>query len=245
MPFIADTGSELAIVLPFATWFALLHVGTMPNTLANLLRTLVLMSAACSIGARPVYAECVRFGPSASNWPGVDVVFDGTVVALRQNGEMQVAQMQVHRVFKGQLPPQIEMYHRPNIEVSGIEVAQRYVLPLVRANPSGTGIIPHRPFLEPRDDRSTRVDDDRVRRGAPRQLAARRNARRVRSGLASCALNLVNRFPHLERSGSAAPRDHAVGRSKGRPHRARDLPPVPAWPRVGHVLAIRVGRNAP
>ena len=46
------------------------------------------------------------------------------------------------------------MYHRPNIEVSGIEAGRRYVMPLVRADASGRGIIPHRPILEPADDPS-------------------------------------------------------------------------------------------
>ena len=95
-------------------------------------------------------AECVRFGPSGLNWPGVEVVFDGTVVELKESGEMQVAQMQVHRVFKGHLPPRIEVYHRPDIEASGIEAGQRYVLPLLRMNPSGTGIVRFGRFWNPR-----------------------------------------------------------------------------------------------
>jgi len=117
-------------------------------------RTLVMLITACSTCATAANAECVRFGPSGLNWPGVEAVFDGTVVELKESGEMQVAQMQVHRVFKGHLPPRIEVYHRPDIEASGIEAGQRYVLPLLRMNPSGTGIVPRRPFLEPKDDPS-------------------------------------------------------------------------------------------
>ncbi len=117
-------------------------------------RTLVLLSAACPMWVAPAYAECARFGPEALKQEDVEYVFDGTVVELKRNGDMQIAQMQVHRVFKGRLPPRIEVYHRPTIELDPIEAGQRYVLPLYRNNPSGLGVIPRRPFLEPQDDRS-------------------------------------------------------------------------------------------
>jgi hypothetical protein len=77
-----------------------------------------------------------------------------TVVYLKQTGEIQVAQMRVHRVFKGHLPPHIEVYHRPNIEMAPIRTGQRYVMPITRMNPSLTGGIPRRPFLERTDDPS-------------------------------------------------------------------------------------------
>ena len=115
---------------------------------------MVLLTAACSIWTALVYAECVSFGPWGMKYDSVEVVFDGTVVGLKQTGEMQIAQMQVHRVFEGHLPPLVEVYHRPNMEVSAIEAGQRYVLPLLRMNPSGTGVTPHRPFVEPKNDPS-------------------------------------------------------------------------------------------
>jgi hypothetical protein len=118
------------------------------------LRTVVVLSAACAIWPTAPSAECVSFGPYP-NWAAGDgFVFDGTVVYLKQTGEIQVAQMRVHRVFKGHLPPHIEVYHRPNIEMAPIRTGQRYVMPITRMNPSLTGGIPRRPFLERTDDPS-------------------------------------------------------------------------------------------
>jgi hypothetical protein len=118
----------------------------------RLVRTLVMLSAAWSICATATHADCAKFGSWALGNEGV--VFDGTVLELKQRGDMQIAQMQVHRVFMGQLPPRIEIYHRPHMELDPIEAGQRYILPLTRNNPSGLGPIPRRPFVEPQDDPS-------------------------------------------------------------------------------------------
>ena len=60
--------------------------------------------------------------------------------------------MQVHRVFKGQLPARIEVHQWAGFEHPALDVGQRYVLGIARTNLSGPGAIPHRPFVESEDD---------------------------------------------------------------------------------------------
>ena len=46
------------------------------------------------------------------------------------------------------------VHHTASLEVPQLEAGQRYVLPIRRSNPSGTGPIPRRPALAPEDDPS-------------------------------------------------------------------------------------------
>ena len=120
------------------------------------LRTFWMLTAVCCLWATAASAECVRFGPSQMNWPGNDFVFDGTVLEVRELDSFWnlVAVLQVHRVFKGQLPARIEVYQPVTSEVPRMEVGQRYVMPIWRQQPSDTGGIGHGPSLPPELDPS-------------------------------------------------------------------------------------------
>ena len=117
---------------------------------------MVFLVAVWCVSGASTSAECVRFEPSQLNWPSNEVVFDGTVLELHEKETEwnQVAVLQVHRVFKGQLPARIEVHHTASLEVPQLEAGQRYVLPIRRSYPSGTGPIPRRPALAPEDDPS-------------------------------------------------------------------------------------------
>ena len=113
-----------------------------------------MLSAACSIWITPAYGECIGFGPRVLEWPQAMFVFDGTVLEVNESGIRPAALMQVHRVFKGDLPKRIEVYQWAGMEHPTFQVGKRYVLAITRHNPSGPGAIPHRPFVEPEDDPS-------------------------------------------------------------------------------------------
>jgi hypothetical protein len=105
----------------------------------RLVRTLVLLSAACLVSANVVGAECVNnFGPGAMLNDRYPFIFDGTVLALHDmsmidGGTRPVATMEVHRVFKGQLPTRIEVRHwEPGFEYPDLEIGKRYVLAVGR-----------------------------------------------------------------------------------------------------------------
>ena len=130
------------------------------------LRTLLMLSAVCSMWATAAFAECVRFGPWGMKDKGLNFVFDGTVLELKDGSPRPVAAMQVHRVFKGQLPARIEVHHWAGMEHPDLDMGKRYVLGITRTNLSGPMAIPHRPFVEPKGRSHARVRDDRMRGGA-------------------------------------------------------------------------------
>ena len=108
------------------------------------LRTALLLIVICPLGARPGYAECVAFGPSSMKWQGSGFVFDGTVLQINDKG---IAQMQVHRVFKGSLPARLELYVWEWMEHPRLAAGERYVLAIQRMAPPGfRTAVPHRPF---------------------------------------------------------------------------------------------------
>ena len=115
------------------------------------LRIALLLMAACPIWETEGHAECVTLGPESMKWPGSGFVFDGTVLQLNDAG---VALLQVHRVFKGQLPARIELYVWPGMEYPTLVAGQRYVLAIQRMKPPGfPTAVPHRPFEpEPPED---------------------------------------------------------------------------------------------
>jgi hypothetical protein len=101
--------------------------------------TLVLLSAAWLMSAAPAYAECILPGKEIIKSPRYELVFDGTVLDLRTavGGNGDVATVKVHRVWKGQLPAQIELYASAGLEYPRVQVGHRYVLAINRMPPPG------------------------------------------------------------------------------------------------------------
>jgi len=110
------------------------------------LRTALLLIAMWSISAAAAHRECVQaFGPLLLDRS--EYVFDGTV--LRLDGT--IAQMLVHRVFKGRLPARLELYAFESLEDIPLVAGERYVMAIERKARRGS-VAQHRPFTEPKDD---------------------------------------------------------------------------------------------
>jgi hypothetical protein len=98
------------------------------------LSALVIPSAACWICIATTYAECITpWDASMMQRPDAEFVVDATAVKLRTAGIVTVATLQIHRVFKGSLPAQLELYNWGGSAQPQLESAGRYLVAITRS----------------------------------------------------------------------------------------------------------------
>jgi len=101
------------------------------------LRTALLLAVAWLMSAAPARAECVSLPREWIEHAAYEIVFEGSVQALQmmEHPLAYIATMQVHRVWKGTLPSQIELYAWGSSAHVQLQIGHRYVLAIQRMRP--------------------------------------------------------------------------------------------------------------